>query len=296
MKHVIIGGASGLVGKALTASLQTDGIKVTTLVRRQPRSTSEVQWLSDGVELHPETLEGADAVVVLNGANVGRMPWTKKYKKSLITSRLQPAKAVASAMKLLGDQAPLYVSASAVGYYGSAPGQHLDESSSLGDTFLAKLCQYWEAAALKSGPDARVAFLRTAPILHREGVLKPLMLLTKFGIGGPIGSGEQKWPWISLTDEVRAIRHIIDHGITGPINLTGPQSATANDIGRALASEMNRPFWLMAPKFALRLVLGADATESLLTADADVQPEVLLDSGFEFEHPTVQSAVKAALK
>lgn len=296
MKHVVIGGASGLVGGALTASLRSDGVQVTTLVRRSPRTTDEVQWLSDGVALGPDTLAQADAVVVLNGASVGRMPWTKRYKRTLIESRSQPAREVAAAMRQLGSEAPLYVSASAVGYYGSAPGRQLDETSGLGNTFLAQLCQKWEAAAQEAGPEAHIAFLRTAPILHRDGVLKPLMLLTKLGVGGPIGRGTQAWPWISLTDEVRAIRHVIDRRITGPINLTGPELATANDIGRALAAQMHRPFWLKAPGFALRLVLGADATDSLLTADASVHPKVLTDTGFEFEHQTVQSAVEAALR
>ena len=134
------------------------------------------------------------------------------------------------------------ISASAVGYYGSVPGQVLTEASPPGNTFLARLCVAWEAEAALAGPGARVATLRTAPIVHPEGVLKPLILLTRLGLGGPIGRGTQVWPWISLEDEVRGIRHVIDSQIAGPVNLTGPTPASANDLGFALAVRMNRPF------------------------------------------------------
>ena len=126
-------------------------------------------------------------------------------------------------------------------------------------------------------------------------MLKPLILLTRFGLGGPIGRGTQSWPWISLEDEVRAIRAVIDGEISGPVNLTGPARATANDLGFALARRMNRPFLLRAPAWAMRLVLGADATDALLTSDADVRPQTLLDAGFTFTHPTVDDAVAAAV-
>ena len=182
-----------------------------------------------------------------------------------------------------------------MGYYGSAPGALLTEVSPRGETFLADLSGEWESAALGAGDHARVALLRTAPIVHPQGVLKPLMLLTRFGVSGPIGRGTQKWPWISLEDEVRGIRHVIDTQIAGPVNLTGPTPASANDLGFALAMRMNRPFVLRAPVWAVRLVLGADATEALLTTDAAVVPRVLEASGFTFRHATVEQAVDAAV-
>ena len=137
--------------------------------------------------------------------------------------------------------------------------------------------------------------LRTAPVVHADGVLKPLILLTRLGVSGPIGRGTQVWPWISLDDEVRAIRHVIDGDLDGPVNLTGPERATANDLGFALARRMNRPFLVRAPAWGLRLVLGKDATEALLTSDMDVVPERLAASGFTFTHPTVEVAVAAAV-
>lgn len=291
----MVAGASGLIGSALVRSLRADGIEVTRLVRRAPASPDEVEWLTDAAPLDPGVLAGAEAVVGLNGASIGRFPWTPKYRNTLLWSRVTPTLAISRAVRELGTDAPAFVSASAVGYYGSAPHRRLDETSPRGESFLADLCGEWEAAAHGAGDDARVALLRTAPIVHRDGVLKPLMLLTDLGVSGPIGRGTQVWPWISLDDEVRAIRHVIDAGLTGPVNLTGPTRATANDLGFALAVRRNRPFLLRAPVWAVRTVLGSDATEALLTTDADVAPAVLEASGFTFLHRTVEEAVAAAV-
>ncbi len=294
-RRVVVSGASGLIGSALVDSLRADGIGVTRLVRRPPEQDDEVEWLTDSSPLEPAVLEGAEAVVALGGATIGRFPWTAKYKNTLLWSRITPTQALARALRELGDAAPAFVSASAVGYYGSAPGAVLTEDAPRGETFLADLCGEWESAALAAGDRTRVALLRTAPVVHPQGVLKPLMLLTRFGVSGPIGRGTQKWPWMSLEDEVRAIRHIIDSDISGPVNLVGPTPASANDLGFALAVRMNRPFLLRAPVWAIRLMLGADATEALLTTDAAVLPAVLEASGFTFTHRTVEQAVDAAV-
>lgn len=294
-RTVVVAGASGLIGRTLVASLKADGVPVVTLVREAPRAPGEVRWRPGSEPLDPEVLRGARAVVVLNGASIGRLPWTRGYRRRLWESRLVPARAVATAVRSLGHEAPALVSASAVGYYGSVPGVPLTEGAPAGSTFLARLCVAWEAEAALAGPLARVAMLRTAPVVHLEAVLKPLVLLTRLGLGGPIGRGTQVWPWISLTDEVRAIRHIIDGDLAGPVNLAGPTPATANQLGRAVAAAVHRPFWLPVPEFALRLVLGRDAADSLLTADADVRPAALEGAGFVFRHRTVDDAVTDAL-
>ena len=294
--RVVIAGASGLIGRGLVASLRADGIPVVRLVRHESTAPDEVSWHPGRQPLPPAVLDGARAVVGLNGATLGRFPWTKRYKHDLVWSRIAPTQALAAAVRALGDGAPRFVSASAVGYYPSAPGVALTESSPRGESFLADLCGEWETAAVRGAGDrARVALLRTAPIVHADGVLKPLLLLTKLGLSGPLGRGTQVWPWISLDDEVRAIRHVIDAEITGPVNLTGPQRATANDLGFALARRMNRPYLLRVPEWALKLVLGRDAAEGLLTSDMHVVPEVLSASGFTFRHPTVEDAVAAAV-
>jgi uncharacterized protein (TIGR01777 family) len=291
--HIVIGGASGLIGRALVASLRERGDRVTRLVRREPAAADEVRWL-DGARLDPAVIAGADAVVGLNGASIGRIPWTRGYRSRLLWSRLTPTRTLARAIEALpADERPLFVSASGVGFYGSAPGEVLTEASPAGRSFLARLCVAWEDAARMAG--ARVALVRTAPVVHPEGVLKPLIALARAGLAGPLGSGRQAWPWISLDDEVAAIRHIIDNGLTGPVNLTGPTRATADDLGFAVAVRLNRPYVVRAPAFALRAALGPAFADGLLLADAHVVPEVLSSSGFAFRHRTVEQAVAAAV-
>lgn len=294
-RRIVVAGASGLIGQALVDGLRADGVEVTTLVRRPAEAAHEVEWLTTAEPLDPAVLDGAQAVVGLNGASIGRFPWTPSYKGTLLWSRIAPTRALARAVRDLGADAPHLVSASAVGYYGSRPGARLAEDAPRGETFLADLCGEWEAAAYGAGTDAAVSVLRTAPVVHPDGVLKPLMLLTRLGLAGPIGRGTQAWPWISLEDEVRAIRHVIDARLTGPVNLSGPTRATANDLGFALAVRMNRPYLLRAPVWGMKLVLGPDATEAILTSDAHVVPDALEKSGFAFSHRTVEDAVAAAM-
>ncbi|MBM7462406.1 TIGR01777 family oxidoreductase [Microbacterium dextranolyticum] len=293
--RVVVAGSSGLIGEALVASLRGDGVAVTRLVRREATAPDEVSWDPQRTPLDSDVLAGARAVVGLNGASIGRFPWTRRYKHELVWSRIAPTQAIAAAVRALGDDAPAFVSGSAVGYYPSAHGVRLTETSPRGDSFLADLCGEWENAARAAGSAVPVALLRTAPVVHARGVLKPLILLTRLGVSGPIGRGTQAWPWISLDDEVRAIRHVIDARLDGPVNLTGPTRATANDLGFALARRMNRPYLVPAPEWGLKLVLGRDATEALLTNDTFVVPERLEASGFTFSHPTVEDAVAAAV-
>jgi len=293
-RRVVVSGASGLIGRALIDSLVADGYAVTRLVRHPAQGPDEVTWSPGEKPLDPQVLAGAEAVVNFNGATIGRFPWTASYKKQLVWSRLRPTQTLARALRELGEDAPLFVSSSASGYYPpDGHGRTFDETGPRGDAFLSELCGEWEAAAVASG--ARTALLRTAPVVHRDGVLKPLLLLTKLGLSGPLGRGTQVWPWISLDDEIRGIRHVMDHSITGPVNLTGPERATANDLGFALARRLNRPYLLRAPLWAIRLVLGKDAVDALLATDSHVVPAVLLESGFEFHHPTVEDAVAAAV-
>ena len=293
-RRVVVSGASGLIGRALVASLTADGYTVTRLVRHSAQAPDEVTWAPGETPLDPAVLAGAEAVVNFNGATIGRFPWTASYKKQLVWSRIHPTQTLARALRELGDDAPFFVSSSATGYYPpDSRGRTFDETGPRGDAFLSDLCGEWESAALAAG--GRVALLRTAPVVHEKGVLKPLLLLTRLGLSGPLGRGTQVWPWISLEDEVRAIRHVLDRGITGPVNLTGPERATANDLGFALARRLHRPYVLRAPLWAIRIVLGKDAVDALLANDTHVVPAVLLESGFTFRHPTVEDAVAAAV-
>lgn len=295
-EKVVISGASGLIGTALAQSLQAGGIQVLRLVRRTRSSLDEAEWHPGKEPLDPEVLRGATAVVNLNGASIGKLPWTRAYRKRLWVSRQAPTRTLATAVHALGPDAPLFVSASAVGFYGDRPGEVLSEQSGAGGEFLARLSNAWEQEAVKAGSDARVALIRTAPVLHPDATLKPLIALTRLGLGGPLGDGKQVWPWIALEDEIAAIRHIIDNGMTGPVNLSSPVAASMNDIGGELARQLGRPYWLPVPAWALRAVVGADVADSLLLTDADVVPQVLQDSGFTFAYPTVAEALAAALE
>lgn len=292
---IVLAGASGLIGTALHRALVERGENVVRLVRRPIRHPGEMEWDPASGRLGPDALMGARAVIALNGASVGRLPWTPRYRRTLMVSRLQATRAIAACLRELGSDAPAFLSGSAVGFYGSRLGEPLTEGSSPGDTFLARLCVFWEREALAVSDITRVTLLRTAPVMHPQGVLQPLMRLTSLGLAGPLGRGTQVWPWISLEDEVRGILHALDSQLSGPVNLTGPLPATATEIGRELARQMRRPFWLPAPEWALNIALSRDAVESLLTSNAQVQPEALLDSGFTFSHPTPQAAIRAAL-
>lgn len=299
-RHVVLSGASGMIGRALRDSFLADGYNVTLLARSSstgpvPHVTGSgelgrIPW-QPGKHLDPEVLRGAEAVICLNGATIGKLPWTRAYRRELYDSRVIPALTIAGAIQELGDEAPFFACASAVGYYGHIPNVQLTECSPAGGTFLARLCVLWERAAETAGKN--VATLRTAPVLDRSGMLAPMMLLTKLGLGGPLGKGTQSWGWVSLEDEVRAIRFIVEQHITGPVNIAGPQPATASKIGKELAAQMHRPFWFPTPSWLLKAVLGADPAQSLLLTDADVRPEKLLKAGFEFRHPTVAEAVAA---
>ncbi|WP_405372567.1 MULTISPECIES: TIGR01777 family oxidoreductase [unclassified Microbacterium] len=292
--RVVLSGASGLIGRALADSFTADGYRVVRLVRHEAQGPDEVRWAPGSETLDPAVLAGATAVVNLNGASIGHFPWTSRYRRELVWSRIHPTQTLARALRELGDEAPHFVSSSAVGYYPpEGRGRTFEEDGPRGDAFLSDLCGEWESAARTAGEN--VTLLRTAPVVHRQGVLKPLILLTRLGLSGPIGRGTQVWPWISLDDEVRAIRHVIDQRLTGPVNLSGPQRATANDLGFALARGLNRPYLLRAPVWAMKLALSADAVQALLTVDTHVVPKALLDSGFAFRHPTVEDAVASAL-
>ena len=294
--HIVVAGASGLIGTALARALADRGCDVHTLVRRAPRTTSEHYWNPTRGELDAGILCGADAVISLGGASVGKLPWTKRYRDTLWDSRLNVTHTIAQAIRSLGSDAPrALLSASAVGYYGNTDDTPVTEHGAAGERFLAHLCVAWEREALAVADRTRVVLLRTAPVVHPDGVLQPMIRMTRYGAGGPLGTGRQWWPWISLTDEVRGIVHALTEQLAGPVNLTGPTLATQADIGRALAHQMRRPFLIPAPAFALNLVLGTAATESLLTVSAKVVPQYLTDTGFTFTHETPAAAIEEAV-
>jgi uncharacterized protein len=292
--RVVLAGASGLIGRALRDALRADAHEVTVLVRRRP-GEGEAQWAPDRRELDGSVLAGADAVVCLSGAGVGDHRWNDSYKAVLRQSRLDSVWTIATAMAALDDGPRVLVSASAVGYYGDTGDREVDETGPRGAGFLAELCEQWEAATLPAeGAGIRVAQVRTGLVLSGSGdLLKRLKWIVRLGAGGRLGSGRQFMPWISLADEIAAIRFVLEHDLRGPVNLTGPDPVRNAEFIATLARLLHRPALVPTPAFALRIALGEFAHE-VLTGQRAV-PKKLLDAGFRHEHSDLESALRWAL-
>jgi len=293
--RIVIGGASGLIGRELARRLEARGDEVVRLVRRAPRAPREAEWDPAIGALDAAVLEGADAIVNLSGASVGRLPWTRRRRVEILRSRLDATGTLTRALAALragGAALPALVSASAVAYYGSRPGERLVETSGPGVGFLADVVAQWERAALAAPRSTRVVLARTGLVIADGGAVRPLRLLAAAGLAGPIGDGRQHWPWISLHDEVAALLHCLDRDIEGPVNLSGPVPATAAEVTAALARRLHRPHWLPTPSPLLIAALG-DAARDLLLADQLEVPSVLLETGFAFRDTTIDAAVAA---
>lgn len=287
-KRVAVTGATGLIGSALVQALNARGDEVVRLVRHPPQSPHDVPW-DPAAGTHGE-LGYLDALVNLAGAPIGRR-WTYAYKEELLTSRLAATRLAATITADLQGRCAL-INGSATGFYGADRGdERLDETSPPGTTFLAEVVQAWEAATtLAQSAGVRVALARTGIVLAPNGgALAPVLRLTRLGLGGPLGSGRQFWPWISLEDEVAALIALIDSDLEGPVNLVAPTPARQGELARQLGAALHRPALLPAPSAALRLVMGEFAADIL--GSQQVVPQVLSDAGFTWSHPDLSSAV-----
>lgn len=293
---VLISGASGLIGNALSVELKKQGHTPLHLVRRTATQPNEIEWHPGRYELDPSLLDGVDAIVNLAGATTGRMPWTKAYKRELIDSRIESTKTLVTAMKKMATPPKVFVSGSASGFYGDTGANNAVESDPKGTGFLSDLAANWEQEALKAPASVRVVLVRTTMVLSRKlGALGRLLPLLRLGVGGNLGPGNQWWAWISLEDEVRAIMHLIEtETASGPFNLTAPEPATCKQVVQELARQLKRPAIIPVPSFALRLAFG-EAADELLICNQKMNPQKLLDSGFEFSHPRLTEACKWVL-
>ena len=285
---MLVAGSSGFLGHHLVRHLRHRGDVVRRLVRREPQGPEEFGWDPAAGALDPSAMAGADVVVNLGGASLGRLPWTAAYKDEILRSRVDGTRVLAEsiARATSGDgQRVRFLQASGTDFYGDRGDEVLSESSGPGDGFLAGVCRRWEAAtAPASDAGAEVVLLRTAPALAPSGgAIAPLTLLIRLGLGGPIAGGRQWFPWISLPDHVRAQLHLMDSALTGPVNLAAPGAASQAELIAALAAAMHRPALVRAPRWALALV-GEDFAD-FLTASRRVRPQALLDDGFAFRHP-----------
>jgi len=290
-QRVLIAGASGLIGSELTRQLRADGHEVLKLVRRRPTADDEVNWAPSAHTMDVRVLGEVDAVVNLAGATVGRIPWTPGYKKTLRDSRVQPTRALAEAMNQVATPPAVFLSGSAVGFYGDRPGETLTEQSAAGEGFFPELVTAWEAASAVAPKKTRVVNLRSAVVVARAGGLAPVRMLTAVGLGARFATGGQYWPWISLHDEAAAIRHLLTSKLSGAVNLAGPTPATSDRITHAYARRMHRPYLLRVPEPAVKLL--GEAGQRLLLDSAKVMPSRLEADGFEWRDHRVEQAIDA---
>ncbi|HEX3787417.1 MAG TPA: TIGR01777 family oxidoreductase [Pseudonocardiaceae bacterium] len=295
--RIVIAGSSGLIGTALVAELRKADHEVTRLVRRAPAGPDERGWDPPAGRLAEDALAGVDAVVNLCGVGIADKRWTEARKQALRDSRNTPTEVLAAAVA--EQHVGTLVNASAIGFYGDTGDRTITENDPNGTGFLAEICRDWEAATTAAADaGARVVRLRTGLVLSpRGGLLASLRPLFQFWLGGRMGPGTQYWPWISLADEVAAIRFVLEHGeIAGPVNLTGPEPVTNAEFTSALAGVLGRPAVLAVPGFALRLVLGEQLVDEGILGGQRALPAVLDEAGFSFRHPTVTVALTAALR
>ncbi|GAA1945575.1 TIGR01777 family oxidoreductase [Agromyces allii] len=291
---MLIAGASGFIGTALVERLAAEGHEVLRLVRRRTASPDEVTWSPAAGIIDFTVMDRVDAVINLSGASLSHLPWTKSYRADILESRVSATRTLADAMRKARTPPAVFLSGSAVGYYGNRPGELLTEASPAGTGFLVDVVDRWEKAARLAPHETRTVNLRTGLVIGRGGAMKPVGLMTKLGISARLGTGGQHWPWVALDDEVSAIVHLLDSPLAGPVDIVGPTPATADRVMGAMATRMHRPYSLAVPERVLGMALG-QAADDLLLASQKVVPQRLLDDGFAFAHETVESAIDAML-
>jgi uncharacterized protein len=277
--RVAVTGSHGTIGSALIDALEARGDQPVRMVR--PSATAP--WARD--------LESADAVVHLAGQGIGDHRWSEAQRAEILRSRVEGTGTLAAALAEMAPCPGVFVSASAVGYYGSRPGEPLSEASAPGRGFLAEVCQAWEGAtrpAIEAG--VRTVHLRSGVVLSAGGgALARQLPIFRLGLGGPLGSGRQYVSWISLWDEVAAILHCLDNdGVVGAVNAVAPRPVTARQFAKALGRALHRPAVLRVPRIALQIALGRDLVDELLLSDQRVAPQALLASGYQFVHPELE--------
>ena len=287
--RIAVTGSTGLIGSALVGHLRAEGHTVQRLVRRESIAPDEVRWNPATGEVDLAALQGVDAVIHLAGAGVGDKRWTRKYKSEILNSRLLGTETIARAVAELKPK--VFISASAIGFYGETGDRAVDEKDRSGEDFLSAVCRQWEEASALAG-NVRTVNIRTGLVLDPTGgALGKMLPLFKFGLGGKMGSGKQWWSWITLHDELRAICHLLSSSISGPVDLTSPNPVTNREFTASLAQALHRPALFPAPAIALKIALGGFSTEIL--GSKRVLPTALLEDGFTFEYPHLINALTA---
>jgi uncharacterized protein (TIGR01777 family) len=293
---IAVSGSSGFIGSALAPDLEAAGHEVVLLVRRPPSSPREIEWDPASGRLDPEALAGVDAVVNLNGANIGRR-WTRARKAQIMSSRVDSTRLLSAAIARLADPPRVLVCAGGVGVYGDRGDEILTEESETGEGFLAAVGTAWEAAA----EPARAAGIRVVNFRHglaldrSGGALGQLLTPFKLGLGGRIGSGKQWWSWVALDDLLAAYGFVLERDLEGPLNLLTSNPTTNAQFTKALGKALGRPAVLPFPTIAAKIVFGEMAEQALLASQRAL-PARLLDAGFTFEYSELDAALDRALE
>jgi uncharacterized protein len=296
-KTIAITGATGLIGTALGAYLRSGGHTVKRVVRRNPTG-DDISWDPAAGTIEAEKLDGIDAVVHLAGHGIGDGKWTEEHKRKVLDSRVQGTTLLAETLAGLSRKPYVFISGSAVGFYGDRGAETLTEESSAGTGFLADVVERWEACTVAAeNAGIRVVHLRTGIVMSTTGgALKQQLLPFKLGIGGKLGPGTQYLPWVSITDQVRAMEFVLNTPtLSGPVNVCAPNPVTNVQFTKALGKALHRPTLIPIPLAPLKILYGAEMVKEMLLSGNNVIPAKLTAAGFSFTHPTLDIALHAVL-
>jgi len=289
---VLIAGGSGFIGRALTKSLLADQHQVFILTRRLPGSPEQIQWDGKTTQGWGQRINEMDAIVNLTGLSLAHWPWTNSRKREFLDSRLQPGRALVTAVQEAAHRPRVFIQASGINYYGLHGDSVADETTPPAQDFLAKLTIQWEDAIQSIDKlGVRCVVLRQAVVLASQGGLFPLMALpVRLLVGGPIGTGRQAVPWVHLADVIGAIRFVMENqDARDACNLIAPIPTSNAEFTRALAKTLGRPYWLPTPAWMLRMMLGEMSV--LVTEGRYCRPKRLLDLGYPFRFPRIEDAL-----
>ncbi len=297
---VLITGASGLIGTALQKSFEEKGYEMLLASRSEPKVESQIKWSMDTGFADDDLprLEGLDAVIHLAGENVSGLRWTDEKKKAIRDSRVFGTRTMIEAFARLEKKPKVFITGSAIGFYGDRDDDEMTETSSAGDTFLAKVCKEWEAESRRAEDmGIRTVLLRTGIVLSKDGgALATMLTPFKLGVGGVVGSGKQWMSWVSLDDVVAIINFALENeSLRGAMNVASPNPVTNEEFTKTLGSVLYRPTFLPLPEFAVNLVFG-EMGDALLLASTRVIPKRLVDAGYKFKYTDLKTAIEHAVK